>query len=87
MAHANDWENPGLPHRHRLPARAYFFGYDSPEAAATRDRARSRGFTDLSGLWFFRLFDSPRRVHAEHLALPHPEWGRVWDSHGSVLRV
>ncbi|MBM6978824.1 MAG: glycoside hydrolase family 2 [Actinomyces succiniciruminis] len=91
MVHANDWENPGLPHRHRLPARAYFFGYDSPEAAATRDRARSRGFTDLSGLWFFRLFDSPRRVRAEHLAVPHPEWGRVrvphlWqvDGHGPL---
>ncbi|WP_103063654.1 glycoside hydrolase family 2 TIM barrel-domain containing protein [Actinomyces qiguomingii] len=77
MAHANDWENPALPHRNRLPARAYFFGYDSPEAAATRDRTRSHGFTDLTGLWFFRLFDAPGRVHAEHLAAPHPEWGRV----------
>lgn len=77
MANLNDWENPGLPHRHRLPARAYFFGYPSAEAAATRDRALSTGFTDLSGPWSFRLFDSPARVHDDDLAAPHPEWDEV----------
>ena len=77
MANSNDWENPGLPHRNRLPARAHFFGYPSVEAAATRDRARSTGFIDLTGSWSFRLFDSPGRVHADDLAAPHPEWDEV----------
>jgi evolved beta-galactosidase subunit alpha len=58
----HDWENPALTGRLRLPARAYFFGYPTPERAATRDRTLSRGFVDLSGSWRFRLFDHPRRV-------------------------
>lgn len=77
MANLNDWENPGLPHRHRLPARAYFFGYSSAEAATTRDRRLSTGFTDLSGAWSFRLFDSPGRVREDDLASPHPDWDEV----------
>ena len=77
MANSNDWENPGLPHRHRLPARAYFFGYSSAEAATTRDRRLSTGFTDLSGAWSFRLFDSPGRVREDDLASPHPDWDEV----------
>lgn len=58
----NDWENPDLTGRLRLPARAYFFGYPDAERAATRDRTESRGFVDLTGPWSFRLFDHPRRV-------------------------
>lgn len=62
MRDLNDWENPDLTGRLRLPARAYFFGYPDAERAATRDRTQSRGFVDLTGPWSFRLFDHPRRV-------------------------
>ncbi|MFB7496456.1 glycoside hydrolase family 2 TIM barrel-domain containing protein [Streptomyces sp. NPDC056161] len=74
---AHDWENPALTGRHRLPARAYFFGYDSAEVAGTMDRRLSRGFVDLTGEWRFRLFDHPARVPAEALASPADGWDVV----------
>ena len=76
-AAVHDWENPALTGRHRLPARAYFFGYETSELAATSDRRRSRGFVDLSGAWRFRLFDHPARVAARALAEPAEDWDVV----------
>ncbi|HSO68430.1 MAG TPA: glycoside hydrolase family 2 TIM barrel-domain containing protein, partial [Arachnia sp.] len=85
-----DWENQELTGRHRLPARAYFFGYSTPELAAARDRAASRGFVDLTGQWRFRLFDHPARVPAAFATEPQ-DWDTVvvphlWqlDGHGQL---
>lgn len=85
-----DWENQALTGRHRMPARAYFFGYATPELAAGRDRTASRGFVDLTGEWRFRLFDHPARVPASFEATEQ-EWDTVvvphlWqlDGHGSL---
>ncbi|WP_327657309.1 glycoside hydrolase family 2 TIM barrel-domain containing protein [Streptomyces sp. NBC_00483] len=72
-----DWENPALTGRGRLPARAYFFGYESAELARTMDRRRSRGFVDLTGDWRFRLFDHPARVPATALAEESEDWDTV----------
>jgi len=73
-----------------MPARAYFFGYATPELAAGRDRTASRGFVDLTGEWRFRLFDHPARVPASFEATEQ-EWDTVvvphlWqlDGHGSL---
>lgn len=85
-----DWENPVLPHRNRLPGRAYFFGYASEEQAAGMDRTRSRGFVSLSGSWRFRLFDHPRRLPEDFADVLHRDWDEVevphlwqFDGHGS----
>lgn len=85
-----DWENQALTGRHRMPARAYFFGYATPALAAGRDRTASRGFVDLTGEWRFRLFDHPARVPATFEATEQ-EWDTVvvphlWqlDGHGSL---
>ena len=85
-----DWENQALTGRHRLPARAYFFGYSTPELAAARDRTASRGFVALTGEWRFRLFDHPARVPAT-FATEAQDWDTVtvphlWqlDGHGHL---
>ena len=36
-----DWENHRLPHRNRMPARAYFVHYPDADAAMTQDREQS----------------------------------------------
>lgn len=77
MTDPHDWENPALTGRDRLPARAYFFGYATPELADSHDRTRSRGFVDLTGPWRFRLFDHPRRVPAGFAAEARADWDVV----------
>ncbi|MDF1486806.1 glycoside hydrolase family 2 TIM barrel-domain containing protein [Tessaracoccus caeni] len=72
-----DWENPALTGRNRLPGRAYFFGYETPELARSGDRSRSRGYVGLSGTWQFRLFDHPARVPAAFTRLFQEEWDEV----------
>ena len=62
MSEMLDWENPSLVGRNRLPGRAHFLGYANADLAATGDRSRSLGFTDLTGPWRFRLLDNPRRT-------------------------
>ncbi|SDD76959.1 evolved beta-galactosidase subunit alpha [Sanguibacter gelidistatuariae] len=62
------WEDPANTGANRLPGHAYFFGYDTPEAAATGQRGLSQGFTSLSGECRFRYSDHPARVTASDLA-------------------
>ncbi len=81
MTDIQDWENPHLTGRNRLPARAYFFGYASPELAALNCRALSRGFVDLSGPWQFRLFDHPRRVPGDFANTVQNGWDVVQVPH------
>ncbi|MHB1458036.1 MAG: sugar-binding domain-containing protein, partial [Armatimonadota bacterium] len=49
----HDFENPGLLHRNRLPARSYTFPYPNPETAATFDKGLSPWFQLLNGEWKF----------------------------------
>ncbi|MHA6523148.1 glycoside hydrolase family 2 TIM barrel-domain containing protein [Tessaracoccus sp. G1721] len=90
MTEPLDWENQALTGRNRMPGRAYFFGYATPELAAGRDRTASLGFVDLTGEWRFRLFDHPGRVPAAFRAVEQG-WDTVvvphlWqlDGHGHL---
>ncbi|MGV8979475.1 MAG: glycoside hydrolase family 2 TIM barrel-domain containing protein [Cellulomonas sp.] len=56
------WEDPTTTGANRVPAHAYYFGYDSPEGAATAQRGLSQGFKSLSGDSRFRFHDHPGRV-------------------------
>ena len=51
----NDWENPSLTHRNRLPARSYFFGYPDEKTALAFDPAASPWHQSLNGTWKFHL--------------------------------
>lgn len=62
------WEDPAITGADRLPGHAYFFGYDSPAAAATGQRGLSQGFISLSGECRFRFYDHPGRVTASDLS-------------------
>lgn len=48
-----DFENPGLTHRNRLPARSYIFPYPNIESARTFDKGLSPWFQLLNGEWKF----------------------------------
>ncbi|MGI6295881.1 MAG: glycoside hydrolase family 2 TIM barrel-domain containing protein [Armatimonadota bacterium] len=54
-----DWENHQLPHRNRLPARAYTFSYPDAASAITGDRGASPWFKLLNGKWSFHFSESP----------------------------
>lgn len=77
MTQINDWENQELTSRNRLPAHAYFFGYQSEELARTMSRELSRGFKDLTGRWRFRLFDGPDQVALDDLSKIDMGWDSV----------
>lgn len=55
----NDWENHKLPHRNRLPARAYTFSYSDEVSAITGDRGASSRFKLLNGAWSFHYAENP----------------------------
>ncbi|VEG27246.1 glycoside hydrolase family 2 TIM barrel-domain containing protein [Actinomyces howellii] len=71
------WEDPSRSGQGRLPARAYFFGYPDAASAASMDRRRCLGHTDLCGSWSFRLFTGPLHVDPSTHASPHPGWDQV----------
>lgn len=77
MVQNNDWENQVLTGRNRLQPHAYFFGYESEDLARTMSRNLSRGFIDLTGIWKFRLFASPRRVGTIDLSKINDQWDDV----------
>lgn len=60
----NDWENPAIVHRNRLPARSYTFPYPDSETALTFDRAASPFFRSLNGQWKFNFAPSPAEAPA-----------------------
>ena len=59
-----DWENHRLPHRNRLPARAYFVPHQSAGSAMTLDRERSSRIRLLNGKWRFHYADTPETAPA-----------------------
>ncbi len=56
--HINDWENPGLTHINRLPARTCLLHYPDREAALSLHRAAAR-FQSLNGQWQFCYAANP----------------------------
>lgn len=84
----HDWENPGLLHRNRLPARATSIPYADVETALAGERGASPFFRLLNGLWQFQYFTSPAQVppgffgetfEGDWDALPVPS---SWQMHG-----
>ncbi|MEI6915999.1 MAG: sugar-binding domain-containing protein [Armatimonadota bacterium] len=55
----NDWENPSLTHRNRLPGRAYAFSYPDEQSALTFDPQSSGRAISLNGNWRFHYAASP----------------------------
>lgn len=55
----NDWENPAVLHRNRLPARAYKFPYPDETTALSGERGASRWFRLLNGEWKFNYAENP----------------------------
>jgi beta-galactosidase/beta-glucuronidase len=60
----NDWENPKLTHRNRLPARSYHFPFADDESALSGERGASAWFKLLDGVWKFRYAPSPSEAPA-----------------------
>jgi beta-galactosidase/beta-glucuronidase len=58
----NDWENPSLQQRNRLPARAYFFHYPDEKSALTGSAEGCPWRLSLDGLWAFRYVPSPQEA-------------------------
>jgi beta-galactosidase/evolved beta-galactosidase subunit alpha len=57
----NDWENPQLVHRNRLPARAYTFPYPDEVAALA---GRTPWVQSLNGTWKFHYAATPAEAPA-----------------------
>ncbi|HYW82775.1 MAG TPA: beta-galactosidase, partial [Spirochaetia bacterium] len=72
----NDWENPALLHRQRLPARAWFTPRVG-EAAAPDLLSTSPDLVSLDGIWRFRYDRSPAVAPPEAAAPGFDDTG--WD--------
>ena len=58
----NDWENPQLFARNRLPARAFFTPHAEEHTALTLSRGASTRFKLLNGVWKFHYDASPQEA-------------------------
>ncbi|WP_040950176.1 glycoside hydrolase family 2 TIM barrel-domain containing protein [Gorillibacterium massiliense] len=56
------WENPGILHENREPARAYYVPYGDAAAASEGKRGRSPYYQTLNGSWSFRYHASVKEV-------------------------
>ncbi|MDB1124087.1 beta-galactosidase subunit alpha [Vibrio algarum] len=73
----NNWENFFKLHENRLAPRAYFFSYDSINAAKTFQRELSSHFQLLSGQWKFDYFTNPLLVPDEFYTTNMSSWGEI----------
>ncbi len=55
----NDWENPRVFERNRVPARASFITYSDKESALSHERGCSQWFKLLNGKWKFNYAENP----------------------------
>lgn len=55
----NDWENPKVLQRNRMPSRAYFIPYHDEASAMIGQRGASERFKLLNGAWKFYYAGSP----------------------------
>jgi beta-galactosidase len=64
------WENPGILHINREPARAFYIPYADSASAQLRKRSRSPFYRTLNGNWKFRYYASVKyaeeNFYAEH---------------------
>jgi len=58
----NDWENPAVTGRNKLPAHVPLGAYTSAEQAKTGDRMQSPYYRLLNGDWKFLLVGNPEQV-------------------------
>ena len=85
----NDWENPSLTHRQRLPARACVLPFDDEAAALSVDRGRSPWFLSLDGNWRFHYAPTPSEAPPRFFAedFDTHAWDEIpvpshWQMHG-----
>jgi beta-galactosidase/evolved beta-galactosidase subunit alpha len=85
----NDWENPQLTHRNRLPSRAYAFPYPDEATALRYDFSLSSRVMSLNGLWKFNYAASPAEApgHFEADSFDVSGWDDLavpscWQMHG-----
>lgn len=73
----NDWENPSLTGKNRLPARAYFLSYECSSLAKTYKREFAHGYVCLNGKWKFALLKSPNSVRKYMKTELQSNWDEV----------
>lgn len=75
----NDWENPSLPHRNRLPARASFVPFADADTARLAERGLSPYFKLLNGTWKFALAEHVEHIDASMASpdLPDAHWDDI----------
>ena len=85
----NDWENPRLFNRNRLPARAFFTPYADEPTALAMNRAASTRFKLLNGLWKFHFDPTPAESPKDFMkrGFDASEWDDLpvpscWQMHG-----
>ena len=61
----NDWENPSLPHRNRLPAHTCLFPFPDLSTALKGNKEESPWYLSLNGPWKFHYSNSPQESPAE----------------------
>lgn len=86
---ANDWEDPAVIARNKLPARATFFRYDTIEAARTGKPADSPHAISLNGDWRFAWSRVPQERPTEFYkqGFDDSAWATIpvpsnWQLHG-----
>lgn len=84
-----DFENPGLIHKNRLPARSYIFPYPNLESAKTFDKGLSPWFQLLNGEWSFNyaptVMEAPDNFYED--CYDASDWDTItvpsnWQMHG-----
>lgn len=73
----NNWENFFRLNESRIAPRAYFFSYDSVQAARTFQRELSSHYQLLSGQWTFNFFTNPLLVPEEFYSQHMSNWGNI----------
>ena len=86
---SNDWENPALLHRNRLPSHATSVPYADMETARAGERGASPFFRLLNGDWKFQYVPSPEAVPPDFFAatFEDEDWAALpvpgnWQMHG-----
>lgn len=95
------WETPETTGVNRQAMHACLIPYQDRRTALTRDRAKSKWFKSLNGIWKFKLFGCPEAVRDTHLSpgcrdgkwagikrYPGLQGGFIWDwvDQGILLR-
>lgn len=77
----NNWENPDITGINRELPHAYFLSFATREQALSHQQHLTLGYTDLNGVWAFKLFDSPLRISSSNHHRYHSHWEQVTVPH------